>query len=163
MHVTAFVKSESNHVEQILIGDKDNAKKVLEAVADKFGIHDTEELQLFREDDDWPISSQNIVKLEDAEDAIILHLSRCRHIKVVIHYQATTFQHDFGPGVTISKITKWVTDKGLELSKEEAAEHVLQFTASVDQPAPDEHIGSLASCPDCTIEFDLVRKLLVQG
>ena len=61
----------------------------------------------------------------------------------------------------LMRVTKWATKKA-GLDEAEAQEHVLQISGTRIQPPLNAHLGSL-NIRGCEIEFDLVRKQLVQG
>lgn len=116
------------------------------------------EMLVFKEDDDEPMGHDRPLH---GHDNPIFHLSRCRQIKVAVNYKADTFHHKFAPGTTIKRVTKWVTKKA-GIDEAEAEEHVLQISGTRIQPPQNAHLGSLKT-DGCAIEFDLVRKQLVQG
>jgi hypothetical protein len=49
------------------------------------------------------------------------------------------------------------------MTEEEAGEHLLQIAGTTDRPTPGTHIGTLTSCPDCRVRFDLVPDERVNG
>ena len=116
------------------------------------------ELLVFHEDGDEPLGHDHPLH---GHDNPIFHLHRCKEIKVAVNYSSQTFHHKFAPSTTIARLTKWATKKA-GLDKAEAEEHVLQIAGTRTQPPQNAHLGSLVTT-DCAIEFDLVRKQLVQG
>lgn len=103
--------------------------------------------------------------LPDSEDGqpIRLHVHRCRRIEVDATFNGVTKQHNFGPGITVAAVEKWAAIKAFGMSPADAAEHVLQLAGTTDRPEADTHIGSLATCPDCHLAFDLVPLKRVEG
>ena len=71
--------------------------------------------------------------------------------------------HKFGPGTTVARVKHWAAVQKFHMSEEEAGEHHLQITGTQDRPAPGMHIGTLASCPECRVRFDLVPDERVNG
>ena len=93
-----------------------------------------------------------------------VHLSRCAHVTVTVHYNGKETTDTFGPGVPMHRIKEWaVGKKGFGLDPVDAGEHVLQLTGTSDRPDEDVHIGSLVGASGCEVQFDLVAKVRVEG
>jgi Ser-tRNA(Ala) deacylase AlaX len=121
------------------------------------------EIVLFIEDEAEPVEGD--VKLRDKADraGIKTHVHRCSKIEVVIYFKDKTVRHEFAPGATIARIKNWVTVRKFGMTEEEASHHHLQIAGTTDQPDPGTHIGTLASCPKCSVAFDLVTTPKVNG
>jgi len=83
-------------------------------------------------------------------------------VSVLVNYGGHQAKHRFGPGATLARIQKWA-EKELGICDEDAIELGLQITGTDEKPDPSVHVGSLVSCPDCKIEFDLVPTDRING
>jgi len=123
-----------------------------------------------------PVEGDTLIYIEDAEEPLVedaciphakegclrVHVHRCHRIHVLVNYAGDTVDRDFGPGITIASIKRWAV-RELELPKEDAGEHVLQISGTQTRPDSDTHVGSLVTCPECGITFDLVANERVNG
>ena len=118
---------------------------------------------VFLEDNANPIAAED--KLPESEDGkpVPIHVHRCQRVVATVTFNGVSKGYEFGPGTTIAEVKKWAAIREFEMKPSDAAEHVLQFTGSTEQPEPDTHIGALVSCPDCSISFDLVPHKRVEG
>lgn len=91
-----------------------------------------------------------------------VHVHRCRHVAVEVHFLGTTKRHRFSPATTVAVATAWARKKFL-LDPASAAEYVLQLCNSTDQPRADKHLGELVSAALCSLCFDLVKEVTPQG
>ncbi len=91
-----------------------------------------------------------------------IHCHRCRKVEVSVHFNNETERHSFPPSATMAAVTKWATDK-FKLEGRDACEHALQVCNSTKRPDEDSHLGALVAYPNCTICFDLVPKVRVEG
>lgn len=131
------------------------------AIAGKHNI--TGEIVLFIEDEAEPIEGHTKLREKAGRAGIKAHVHRCRKIEVIIHFKDKTVRHEFAPGATIARIRHWVTVRKFGMTEEEASHHHLQIAGTTDQPDPGTHIGTLASCPKCSVAFDLVTTPKVNG
>lgn len=156
MATVIFAAIEDEPIERFELAEAALVKTLITSLA---GRHpDIAEMLVFKEDDDEPLGHDHPLK---GHDKAIFHLHRCRQIKVAVNYKSETFNHKFAPGTTIKRVTRWATKKA-GLDEAEAQEHVLQISDTRIQPPLNAHLGSL-KIRGCEIEFDLVRKQLVQG
>lgn len=156
MATVIFAAIEDEPIERFELAEAALVKTLIASLA---GRHpDIAEMLVFKEDDDEPLGHDHPLK---GHDKAIFLLHRCRQIKVAVNYKAETFNHKFAPGTTVKRVTKWATKKA-GLDDAEAQEHVLQISNTRTQPPLNAHLGSL-KIRGCEIEFDLVRKQLVQG
>lgn len=121
------------------------------------------EFEVFIEGCDEPLKRDDLLPEGANGQPARIHVHRCRKIKVDVTFNGVTKEHSFGPGTTIAAVEKWAAIKAFGMTPADAAEHVLQITGKTERPEPDTHIGSLASCPDCHLAFDLVPLKRVEG
>lgn len=119
---------------------------------------DVSDFLVFNEDNEEPLGKG--AKL-NGHNHPIFHAHRCRKIEVGVHYGSDTYEHKFAPSVTIATVKRWAVKK-VGLGKEEAEEHVLQISGTRIHPPLNAHLGKFTG-EKCAVEFDLVRKKLVQG
>ena len=91
-----------------------------------------------------------------------IHVGRCHHIAVTIHYLEKTKEHVFPPGARVRAVKAWAVHK-FEMTPKDAAEHVLQICKSTARPSSDTPLHQLVHGHDCTICFDLVPEKRVEG
>ncbi len=123
-----------------------------------------EDIQLFVEDEDEEYRDQSHIKVEHIKKphGIRVHLHRCRHIAVTVRFAGQAISHKFQPAATIGYIRNWAGRK-LNMQPDDIAEHVLQIAGGNEQPDVDVHVGTLAKCPDCSVEMDLVPAHRING
>jgi hypothetical protein len=119
------------------------------------------ELHLFEEDSDDDVVEHGVDKLKKP-DGVRLHLHRCTHIDVTVRFAGRSVDRKFRPSTTIGRIRAWSAHQ-LGMTPEDAAEHVLQIDGSAEQPDVDQHVGTFAMCPVCSIVFDLVPSHRING
>ncbi|MHB1926163.1 MAG: hypothetical protein ACYCRD_02720 [Leptospirillum sp.] len=120
------------------------------------------EFAVFMEDQDEPLNDSMTLDLLVGKHGVHMHAHRCRRVVVKVTYSGRTVEHTFGPGTTVGSVKRWAASD-LGISKEDAAELILQIAGSHEQPDVDVHIGSLTFCPACSIIFDLVPNARIQG
>ncbi|HEX4826339.1 MAG TPA: hypothetical protein VFV19_18710 [Candidatus Polarisedimenticolaceae bacterium] len=91
-----------------------------------------------------------------------VHVHKCRHVAVEVHFSGQTKRHRFSPATTIAVVTTWARRK-LHLDPAAAAEYVLQLCNSTERPRADRHLGELVQAAVCSICFNLVREVTPQG
>ncbi|MGQ4878869.1 hypothetical protein ACOJCM_09910 [Billgrantia sp. LNSP4103-1] len=121
------------------------------------------DFHVFPEDSDEPLAQDASLPEAEVGHPARLHVHRCRQIEVEVSFNGTTHEHKFGPGKTIETLKKWAALNGFGMAPGDAAEHVLQLSGTNDRPEPDTHIGTLVSCPNCKLNFDLVPLKRVEG
>lgn len=121
------------------------------------------EVLIFLEDSDEPIDRLAFLRDHAGNAGVKVHAHRCRHVEASVTFNNETVQHRFGPGTTVARVKHWAAERKFNMSPEEASEHVLQIKGSHDRPAPGTHLGTLASCPKCSVAFDLVPDQRVNG
>ncbi len=96
-----------------------------------------------------------------------IHVSRCKHIRTVVHYLGSTIEHEFAPGTRLRAVKQWAVAK-FGINPKDAAEHVLQLCGSSDRPSTDTPLQQLISGDHCqrhacVLCFDLVPDKRVEG
>lgn len=118
---------------------------------------------LYVENEDEPVDPKERVGKKTGRGGVKVHAHRCRNVTVAVHFKDKTIRHEFSPGTTIARVKHWVAVEKLGMSEEEASDHHLQLAGTTTQPDPGTHLGALASCPKCKVEFDLVTTPKVNG
>ena len=150
-------------IEIIKLDQNDGAEAVLAAAAKHRSCEVEGDFHVFLEDQDEVLHPDSRLPEGKEGQPIRLHVHRCHRVEVTVTFNGVTKEHEFGPGKTIASVKKWATSKAFEMDPGDAAEHVLQLAGTTDRPEPDTHIGSLATCPDCRLDFDLVPLKRVEG
>jgi hypothetical protein len=141
----------------------DNASiGLVHAAVEQAGIGIEEDFILFHDEAEEPLDWKDQKRPEHIKHGAKLHLSRCRKIKVTIHYLDQTESHDFAPGVRVRRVKAWAV-KHFKLAERDAAEHVLQVCNSTDRPSTDTPLHQLAKPGHCELCFDLVPDVRVEG
>lgn len=150
-------------IQVVELGRGKGVKNVLAAAA-KHRVCEAEgEYHVFTEEDDEPLGMDDKLPEHDDGRPVRLHVHRCRRIEVAITFNGVTKDHSFGPGTPIAAVKKWAAIAAFGMDPGDAAEHVLQLAGTTDRPEPDTHIGTLVTCPDCRLAFDLVPLKRVEG
>ncbi|MBD2156758.1 hypothetical protein [Leptolyngbya sp. FACHB-16] len=121
------------------------------------------EFLVFEEDAENPLNSQAALPKNEAGKPLRLHVHRCRALAVEVSFNGEVQNRRFGPGTTIQTVKQWAAIKAFEMTKADAAEHVLQISGTTTRPEPDTHIGSLVTGTGCQLRFDLVPLKRVEG
>lgn len=122
-------------------------------------------------------SGQAVISLEDegndlpqamslkqagVRDRSRVHVHRCHKVKVTVNFNGETKSDDLPPSTRVEKLKKWAV-KEFDIDKVEATEHALQLCGTADRPDEDTHIGTLTPNGTCSVCFDLVPKVRVEG
>lgn len=128
------------------------------------GITVAEGVELSLEDDDSAIDLEVLIAATPIKHRSRIHLHRCRRVAVTTAFNGGQRDESFPAAATIKRVKHWAAGtKGFNLSEVDAAEHVLQLSGSSDRPDEDIHIGTLVAHPRCSVSFDLVPKVRVEG
>lgn len=157
---------QGERIPDIQLVEIDSAKGVQEVLAAAVKCRTSEvegDFYVFVEDGDEPLKQDDPLPKGKDGEPVRLHVHRCHRIEVGVTFNGVTKEHSFGPGTTIAAVKRWAAIKAFGMNPADAAEHVLQLAGTTDRPEPDTHIGSLATCPECRIAFDLVPLKRVEG
>lgn len=150
-------------IQVVDLGPGKGVKEVLAAAAKYRGGETEDEFHVFTEGSDEPLKDSDKLPERDDGQPVRLHVHRCRRIAVAVMFNGVTEEHSFGPGTPIAAVKKWAAIAAFGMDPGDAAEHVLQLAGTTDRPEPDTHIGTLVTCPDCRLAFDLVPLKRVEG
>lgn len=160
--VDVFYQGErAAQVEHCEIGADEPIATLKAALAAKHGASGDE--LLFLEDGDEPLDETVRISSLAGPRGIKVHLHRCRHVEVTVHFGEKSAARKFAPSATIARVKRWAAEEEFHMTKDEASEHVLQITGTHDRPRPGTHLGTLTSCPRCSASFDLVPDVRVNG
>lgn len=150
-----------NAVEHLEIGAEETFAALQALMAKKHGLEG--DTLLFLEDEAELVDGKTLVGSKAGRTGIKAHIHRCRQVGVVVHFKDKTVHETFAPGTRIARIKHWAAVRKFGMTEEEASHHHLQLAGTTDQPDPGTHIGTLATCPKCRVEFDLVTTPKVNG
>jgi hypothetical protein len=149
---------ETEHIE----ADRDHTVAIIKEVL--FNKHGYEaDTLVFLEDRETPLEDHFVIFELVQSASANLHLHRCRHVEVTVRFNGKPATRKFAPSTTIAHIKHWAAVKEFGMTEEGSGEHLLQIAGTKDRPAPGVHVGTLASCPECQIVFDLVPDERVNG
>ena len=131
-------------------------------LADKQGFS-AEVVLIFVEDKDEPIPDDALLKKYAERNALKVHISRLREVKVEVVFNGKPAENHFPPSATVARVKEWAAEKAFGLGAEEAGEHVLQIVGTDVRPPPSTHIGTLVDDKTRVLTFDLVPHERVQG
>lgn len=115
---------------------------------------------IFLDEDEEPLKGEG--KIHGLKTGSRLHVSRCRKIKVTVHFLEKTADKTFGPGARVRRVKAWAT-RHFKLEDQDAVEHVLQLCNSTDRPKTDTPLHELTDGKTCSVCFDLVPEVRVEG
>jgi hypothetical protein len=128
------------------------------------GLAVAEGVELWLEDEDSATSLDAQIADTPIKHRSRVHLHRCRKVAVKVTFNGVDKEETFRPAATIKRVKRWaVGKKGFDLSDVDAAEHVLQLSGSSERPDEDVHVGTLVTHPHCSVSFDLVPKVRIEG
>jgi len=133
-------------------------------VADALGIDSDEHVVALVEDKDGILDITRT--LEDVGVGDRAHVFRGRHqrIDVVVLFNGERREREFGASTRVERVFHWATgEEGFDLSKADAAEHVLALVGTNAIPAGDVHLGSLDAETPGHVEFALIPKHRYEG
>jgi hypothetical protein len=142
-------------------------REALAALASKFGgvfeeLKNAQNANAFLEDSDKELNLDRTLDEQEIKNRSRLHIHRCRRIKVSVNFNGQTITDSFPPSTTVRRVKKWA-DKEFDIDKADAVEHALQLCGTATRPDEDTHIGALTTNPACSVCFDLVPKIRVEG
>ncbi|MFZ1701036.1 MAG: hypothetical protein WBO10_04030 [Pyrinomonadaceae bacterium] len=117
---------------------------------------------VFADESENEIASKSELTVPDIVKGTRIHVSRCRRIKTAVNYLDKTIDRNFAPGTRVRTVKRWaLREFGLE--RKDAAEHILQICGSKEQPAGDTPLHALTRDKNCSVCFDLVPEIRVEG
>lgn len=148
-------------IEHIEVRRDHTVAMIREILIESHGCH--AETLIFIEDEETPLEHHLIIGEICVHNTAKLHLHRCRQVEVTVVFAGTPKSKKFAPGATVDRIKHWAAITEFHMTEPEAGEHRLQLAGTHDRPNPGVHVGTLASCPDCQVKFDLVPDERVNG
>ncbi len=115
---------------------------------------------VFLDEDEEPLKDEG--KIEGLKAGSRVHVARCRKIKVTVHFLEKTAEKSFGPGVRVRRVKAWAT-RQFKLEEQDAVEHVMQLCNSTERPKTDTPLHELTDGKTCSVCFDLVPEIRVEG
>lgn len=166
MRTRVYVQSEHfSDIKLVEIDDHASFDDLKQAVLALLPAHiDRLGLTLSVEGDDDEVADGNPTQVKHLakEHGVRIHLHRCKHVDVRVHFGAEVAHHKFPPASTVGHVRQWAGHK-LGMQPGDIAEHVLQIAGTTEQPDVDVHIGTLTKCPDCSATFDMVPAHRING
>ena len=117
---------------------------------------------IFIDEEEEPLVNKHHEPLPPIKPGCRIHVSKCRKIKVTVHYLEKTEERASRPGARVKKVKAWAVET-FKLNHHDAAEHVLQLCSSTDRPATDTLLHELTKASVCSVCFDLVPEKRVEG
>lgn len=117
---------------------------------------------VFVDESEDQIPNKGEHQVPDVQKGTRIHVSRCRRIKTAVNYLERTVEREFGPGTRVRTVKKWAM-REFGLDNTDAAEHVLQICNSNERPPSDTPLHSLIRGNVCSVCFDLVPEIRVEG
>jgi hypothetical protein len=143
---------------------KGGAVRDIVAAARAAGLTVADGVELFLEDEESTVDMDAPIASTPIRHRGRIHVHRCRKVAVNVTFNGVQKQETFRPAATVKRVKRWAVGKnGFDLSDVDAAEHVLQLSGSSERPDEDIHVGTLVSPPQCSVSFDLVPKVRVEG
>jgi hypothetical protein len=121
-----------------------------------------EQALIFVDEGEEPVGKEVHVEHSGAKQGSRVHVSRCRHVEVTVHYQEKTEAHRFPPGAKVHRVKQWAVHK-FRLAETDATEHVLQICGGTERPAGDTPLHTLLKPDTCALCFDLVPEKRIEG
>lgn len=126
------------------------------------GIDFDKELEAFVDEADSPVLHDAKTTVEGLKHGSRVHVTRCKKIKVTVHYMHRNVDRAFAPGTRVRAVKQWAV-RELRLNPTDAGEHVLQLCNSTIQPPTDAALVELVDGRSCDVCFDLVPEKRIEG
>src|SRR5262245_8966668 len=94
----------------------------MRSVLDDLGIELDKDTFVFLDDDEEPLEGKRKEPLPPIARGARIHVSKCRRIKVTVHFLHMTEERAFSPGTRVKKVKAWAVEK-FKLDGNGAAEH----------------------------------------
>jgi hypothetical protein len=172
--IELFVHSEGVRPKPVKIETTDTLAKLLE----KAGIETKQDLLVFcgesksalqeqdgvehGEDEHEPVKVDSIIDGLKLKKNSHVHCYRCRRIEVTVNYQNKTKHHKFSPATTVETVRKWALKK-FHLTDVDAEKLVLEICDTNERPRATQYLGELVQYPNCSICFNLVPDVKIEG
>ena len=126
------------------------------------GIEFDKEFEAFVDEADAPVPHDAKAVVEGLKHGLRVHVTRCKKIKVTVHYMHRTIGRAFAPGTRVRTVKQWAV-RELKLNPTDAGEHVLQLCNSTIQPPTDAALAELVNGRSCDVCFDFVPEKRIEG
>lgn len=160
--IAAFVQVQDKpgiaEVEIETLATVDHIRDVLKEA----GVEIDKETALFIDESEEPLQHGRKEPVEHLKPGCRIHVTRCRKVKVTVHFQDKTIDRAFPPGAKVRAVKQWAV-RELKLNHTDAGEHVLQLCNSTKQPPTDTALAELTDGRSCAVCFDLVPEKRVEG
>ncbi|MBV8686879.1 MAG: hypothetical protein JOZ90_10910 [Alphaproteobacteria bacterium] len=134
--------------------------QLYDAVA-KAGAETDDATFVFLGEADEPVKRKGKDSLTLAAGALV-HVTRCRKVKVTVHFLNRTIEEQFAPGARVRSVKAWAVGK-IPLEPQDAAEHVLEICDTKTRPVTDASLQQLTDGKRCSVRFNLVPDTRVEG
>ncbi len=162
--IELFLQGEGARDIVLIRVSKGGAVRDILAAARASGLTVAEGVALSLEDEESAIDLEAPISSTPIRHRSRVHMHRCRKVAVTVTFNGVQKSETFPPASTMKRVKRWsVGKKGFDMSDIDAAEHVLQLSDSSERPDEDVHIGTLVQPPQCSVSFDLVPKVRVEG
>ncbi|PWS37134.1 hypothetical protein DFH01_09710 [Falsiroseomonas bella] len=91
-----------------------------------------------------------------------IHLVRCKKVEVRVYFMDREACRAFPPGTRLKKVKEWAV-REFGLAAGDAIEHLLQIHGSTDRPNSATPLSALLDECGCSIAFDFVPDVRVEG
>jgi hypothetical protein len=160
--LSLFVQTQGdNRVIEVAVDEKITESELYKALLGA-GVTISSDQFVYIDETEDQISSEGKHPVAALKQGMRVHVARCRRIKTTVNYLERTIHREFAPGTRVRTVKKWATHE-FELDKKDGAEHVLQICNSKDRPASDTPLHALVEGGDCSVCFDLVPEIRVEG
>jgi hypothetical protein len=126
------------------------------------GLEVDKDWSVFADEADEPLKAGHKGPIEGLKTGTRIHITRCKKIKVTVHFQDKTIDRAFPLGARVRAVKQWAV-RELKINPTDAGEHVLQLCNSTKQPPTDTPLAELTDQRTCAVCFDLVPEKRVEG
>jgi len=159
-----FLQGEGVHEITLIRVLQDGSVADVLAAARAIGLKVPDGVSVYLEDEEDELSLGAVVASTSVRHRSRVHVNRCKKVNATVTFNGVEKSESFPPSTTMKRVKQWaVGPKGFNMSEVDAAEHVLQLTGSAERPDEDVHIGTLVRGSHCSVTFDLVPKIRVEG
>jgi hypothetical protein len=117
-----------------------------------------------REDDEDALAPDQTLAKANVQDRSHIFAGKVRHLSVEVQFNGASKDREFPASAKVQRVFRWaVGNRGFDLDKADAAEHILSVAQAGDIPAPDVLIGSLPRDRPGHLLFNLVPKQRYEG